>query len=608
MLPSVPPLCGEVVSAAAAQAKPAAAGGAASRALALAPPEERQQQVQQQLQGMVRELLGRDVDPEEPLMEAGLDSMSAVELHSGVQQTMGVELPATLMFDYPTISAAAVMISDEVGASVASEFDSPFVGEASQRSHATEIEIYPGDAKVVIFCLAYAGGVASSIFSSWTGGLPSYIAIAPLDLPGRGHRNNEDRSCDICGIASQFSKLISECEVPYYIFAHSTGAILMHEILMDMKKNGYDGNLIGAFASACPAPSYFMRFSMALFKKSLKKDNQGASSEQSSVGVTPSQADLLGMLQLSRQLSSVQSDSMLDMLEGSGVFSGIEKMRSNESIYSQVMPLIIDDIEMIVRYKYEPHELLETPIVCFRGSDDSTHEPDTVRMWKNVTVDETSVFVVPGDHFFLHTKVAKDIVLSVIMEKVGKFGVNVPTQLGDRVPRETESPPSSSNNVAIIITSGMDSNNLCSMQEILNGFVERTFCAPSDSGISKLRHLRAVPNVIVASAAGLEMAITLSNEYASVFGEVPKIAVFECEVVTEVTVPEPDTRLGTQDMIHFVSYTSKGPKKIRTMGNHLSVAIPCQPNEIIDFKGNCVRIVVRALAGFICSRSPRQPE
>ena len=166
----------------------------------------------------------------------------------------------------------------------------------------------------------------------------------------------------------------------------------MHEILMDMKKHGCDGNLIGAFASACPAPSYFMRFSMALFKKSMKKDSRGgASSEESSGGAPPSQSDLLGMLQLSRQLSSVQSNSMLDMLEGSGVFSGIEKMRSNESIYSQVMPLIIDDIEMIVRYRYEPHELLETPIVCFRGSEDNTHESDTVHMWKNVTVEDLSL-------------------------------------------------------------------------------------------------------------------------------------------------------------------------------------------------------------------------
>jgi len=608
MLPSVPPLCGELVSAAAAQAKPAAAGGAASRALAMVPPEERQQQVQQQLQGMVQELLGRDVDPEEPLMEAGLDSMSAVELHSGVQQTMGVELPATLMFDYPTIASAAGMISDEVGTSVNSEFDVPTLPQASQRSRR---ELYSTDAKVVIFCLAYAGGVASSIFSSWTGGLPSYVAVAPLDLPGRGQRNNEDRSCDICGIASQFSKLISECEVPYYIFAHSTGAILMHEILMDMKKHGCDGNLIGAFASACPAPSYFMRFSMALFKKSMKKDSRGgASSEESSGGAPPSQSDLLGMLQLSRQLSSVQSTSMLDMLEGSGVFSGIEKMRSNESIYSQVMPLIIDDIEMIVRYRYEPHELLETPIVCFRGSEDNTHESDTVHMWKNVTVEDTSVFVVPGDHFFLHNKVAKDLIFSIIMEYVEKAttGRHVQTHSGERVARNTFSRPSSSDNVAIMIPSGLDSNNMCSMQEIFDGLVARTFCAPSDCGMSKLRQVWAVPNVIVASAAGLETAIALSKEYASVFGEVPKVAVFDFAVGTEAAVPEHDGSLGTQDMIHFFSYTSKGPKNIRTMGNHLSVAVPCQPDEIVNLNGNCMHIVLRALADFICFRSLRQPE
>merc|ERR1712196_651161 len=104
------------------------------------------------------------------------------------------------------------------------------------------------------------------------------------------------------------------------------------------------------------------------------------------------------------------------------------------------------------------------------------------------------------------------------------------------------------------------------------------------------------------------MAITLSKEYASVSGEVPKIAVFECEVETEATVPEPDARPGTQDMIHFVSYTSKGPKNIRTMGNHLSVAVPCQPDEIVNLNGNCMHIVLRALADFICFRSLRQPE
>merc|ERR1712078_858022 len=89
-------------------------GGAASRALAMAPPEERQQQVQIRLQEMVEELLGRDVDPEEPLMEAGLDSMASVELQSGIQQAMGVELPATLMFDYPSLQAVSGFVSERL--------------------------------------------------------------------------------------------------------------------------------------------------------------------------------------------------------------------------------------------------------------------------------------------------------------------------------------------------------------------------------------------------------------------------------------------------------------------------------------------------------------
>merc|ERR1712224_234481 len=109
------------------------------------------------------------------------------------------------------------------------------------------------------------------------------------------------------------------------------------------------------------------------------------------------------------------------------------------------------------------------------------------------------------------------------------------------------------------------------------------------------------PNVIVASAAGLETAIALSKEHG-------KVAVFDFAVGTEAAVPEHDGSLGTRDMIHFFSYTSKGPKNIRTMGNHLSVAVPCQPDEIVNLNGNCMHIVLRALADFICFRSLRQPE
>ncbi len=47
-----------------------------------------------------------DVSPQQPLMEAGLDSLAATEMHNAISTSFtGHELPATFVFDYPTIDA-----------------------------------------------------------------------------------------------------------------------------------------------------------------------------------------------------------------------------------------------------------------------------------------------------------------------------------------------------------------------------------------------------------------------------------------------------------------------------------------------------------------------
>ena len=60
---------------------------------------------------LVSGLLGAEVGGEAPLMEAGLDSLSAVELRNSLEATFRVDLPATLMFDYPSIAALASFIT-----------------------------------------------------------------------------------------------------------------------------------------------------------------------------------------------------------------------------------------------------------------------------------------------------------------------------------------------------------------------------------------------------------------------------------------------------------------------------------------------------------------
>jgi acyl transferase domain-containing protein/NADPH:quinone reductase-like Zn-dependent oxidoreductase/acyl carrier protein len=60
--------------------------------------------------------LGEDVriDPGEPLERLGLDSLMAVELRNRIGQMLGANLPATILFDYPSIDALASYIRSDV--------------------------------------------------------------------------------------------------------------------------------------------------------------------------------------------------------------------------------------------------------------------------------------------------------------------------------------------------------------------------------------------------------------------------------------------------------------------------------------------------------------
>eukprot|EP00966_Prymnesium_polylepis_P231876 5364432-Prymnesium_polylepis.1 len=64
---------------------------------------------------LVKRTAGGSVDADAPLMEAGVDSLGAIELRNSLQSAAGVDarLPSTLVFDHPTARQIALLLSPE---------------------------------------------------------------------------------------------------------------------------------------------------------------------------------------------------------------------------------------------------------------------------------------------------------------------------------------------------------------------------------------------------------------------------------------------------------------------------------------------------------------
>jgi acyl carrier protein len=77
--------------------------------LAAAAPNQRRALVVEQIRSDAGRVLGlsnlESLPNNKPLNELGLDSVMAIELRNAIRAAIGRSLPATLLFDYPTVDA-----------------------------------------------------------------------------------------------------------------------------------------------------------------------------------------------------------------------------------------------------------------------------------------------------------------------------------------------------------------------------------------------------------------------------------------------------------------------------------------------------------------------
>lgn len=76
------------------------------------------------VQRAIQSVVGVEILPDEPLMAAGLDSLGAVEFTNALSQDLGIDLPSTLMFDYPSRNTIVEYLDSQLGNVIGSNSDS----------------------------------------------------------------------------------------------------------------------------------------------------------------------------------------------------------------------------------------------------------------------------------------------------------------------------------------------------------------------------------------------------------------------------------------------------------------------------------------------------
>ena len=77
-----------------------------------------------ELKQIASEVINKDVSVDAPLMDAGLDSISATELSNKISAHLNTELSPTLLFDHPSLRSIADALSPSFESSLARDFES----------------------------------------------------------------------------------------------------------------------------------------------------------------------------------------------------------------------------------------------------------------------------------------------------------------------------------------------------------------------------------------------------------------------------------------------------------------------------------------------------
>eukprot|EP00963_Diacronema_lutheri_P009974 scaffold941_cov454-Pavlova_lutheri.AAC.4 len=373
--------------------------------------EDRADWLEQKVSIEVCDMLGRDVDIDEPLMESGIDSRAGMELRQKMSDSLGVDLPVTLLYDYESISQIVDYLNQEIVSSLC---------DAEERLLTRSTVVF-GDVE----SMPSEEGKPSKLLKTLRGSYP----VRPLFLAAPGVANaqsayfifksflnwseqpifvlekDNDLTVKELAICNATDILDIQPEGPYLIGGHSYGGVVAVQIALQLQEWGHEVGLVILFDT--PHPLQCRAVTPDVEEVSDSEANEMMEMVLNAIG-----EETVGFSTRGNEWLSMEMGQRFEF------FAPIWRiMRDNNMTVEEVRDQVYyvagavkrgDQVSDLRHHKFTAR-LYSAPLVCFRAfekgactylddSDDCSY-PHGVA-WSEIA-DTVEVIDVPGDHFTL---------------------------------------------------------------------------------------------------------------------------------------------------------------------------------------------------------------
>ncbi|AJP58002.1 hypothetical protein UC34_15555 [Pandoraea vervacti] len=217
-----------------------------------------------------------------------------------------------------------------------------------------------------LLCLPCAGGSATA-YARWAQVAPSWLAVRPVELPGRGTRHHEPLQRDPHVLADQLAEECLRQHIAhrgagsrFALFGHSLGGLLAFEIAHRLHARGHAPAALFVAASRPPATRDDSRYAALV-------DDADVLAEMRALGGTP------------------------------------QALLAEPELMAMVLPVIKADFQLCGHYRRPSPEMrgpLSVPIHALAGRRDS-FPPEVLDDWRCETRSSYTRTDFDGDHFFV---------------------------------------------------------------------------------------------------------------------------------------------------------------------------------------------------------------